>query len=55
MNKEQIERLEAVLKVLEKASWTNITLGEQLINTRIINDYARTIKELKDQLNKENA
>lgn len=50
MNKEKIKKIESIIKVLEKAVWPNITIAEQIINARIIDDFAKTVTELKKEL-----
>jgi len=47
MDKVQIEKIEAILKVLDKAKFTELTILEQYENVRVINNFAAAVKELK--------
>lgn len=51
MNIKQIEKLESVLKILGKAKWDNLIVADQYENVKILNDFAMTIKELRDEMN----
>ena len=47
MTKEQFEKLEAILKVLDKAEFNNLKVADQYNNVKILSDFATTLRSLK--------
>ena len=50
MNKIQLEKIEGVLKVLEKATFNNQNVNDQYDTVKRLSDFSNAFRELKEEL-----
>jgi len=54
MKKEQFESIKGILKVLDKARFDGLSVTDQYVNVGLLTNFAKTVKELKEELSAPN-